>query len=132
MKNKALFFLIVDDDEEDRMIFKEALKEIDLNFCLLTAGEGQEALDLLGSVTVRVPDYIFLDINMPGMNGKTFLKELKLHDCYKNIPVVVYSTSSTKKDREDAHDLGAYRFLTKPTSLHDIVCGIKEVISLRQ
>jgi CheY-like chemotaxis protein len=109
MKKK---FLVIDDDTDDRELFCEALASVDPGINCEQAVDGKEALMRL--LSKEQPDIIFLDINMPIMDGWQFLTQLKNQDGYKNIPVIVYSTSSTQKDKRIASDLGALCFITKP------------------
>ncbi len=76
----------------------------------------------------QVPDYIFLDLNMPRMNGTQFLKALKSTEILKNIPVIVYTTSSSLKDKEEMTSFGAAYFLTKPNSLAGLRTELEQVL----
>ena len=107
-------FLVIDDDTDDRELFTEALASVDPVIVCDQATDGAEALKRLTTKAIDQPDIIFLDINMPVMNGWQFLTRLKEDDVYKHIPVIVYSTSSTQKDKRIADDLGALCFITKP------------------
>ena len=111
MKKK---FLVIDDDSDDRELFCEALASVDPGINCEQAVDGKEALTRLSSKETEKPDIIFLDINMPIMDGWQFLSHLKKEDGYKEIPVIVYSTSSTQKDKRIANDMGALCFITKP------------------
>ncbi|MBC7868208.1 MAG: response regulator, partial [Gloeobacteraceae cyanobacterium ES-bin-316] len=68
MQSKTVFFL-ADDDEDDRMLFSEALSEIDPQIKCITVKNGKEALEFLQNDLIHLPNYIFLDLNMPVMNG---------------------------------------------------------------
>ena len=107
-------FLVIDDDTDDRELFTEALASVDPVIVCDQATDGAEALKRLTAKEIDRPDIIFLDINMPVMDGWQFLKRLKKDEVYRHIPVIVYSTSSTVKDRRIADDLGALCFITKP------------------
>ena len=107
-------FLVIDDDSDDRELFSEALASVDPEIVCDQANDGAEALRRLTSQDGDKPDIVFLDINMPVMNGWQFLTRLKSEELYKNIPVIVYTTSSNLKDRQIADDLGALCFITKP------------------
>jgi CheY-like chemotaxis protein len=107
-------FLVIDDDTDDRELFTEALASVDPVIVCDQATDGAEALKRLTTKAIDEPDIIFLDINMPVMNGWQFLTRLKEDEVYKHIPVIVYSTSSTQKDKRIADDLGALCFITKP------------------
>ena len=107
-------FLLIDDDTDDRELFSEALATVDSAIICDHATDGAEALGGLINKEISEPDIIFLDINMPVMNGWEFLSRLKSEEAYRHIPVIVYSTSSTQKDKRMADDLGALCFVTKP------------------
>lgn len=107
-------FLVIDDDSDDRELFSEALASVDPEIVCDQATDGAEALKRLIGQEIDKPDIVFLDINMPVMNGWQFLTRLKNEELYKNIPVIVYTTSSNLKDRMIADDLGALCFITKP------------------
>ncbi|HEV2480827.1 MAG TPA: response regulator [Puia sp.] len=107
-------FLVIDDDSDDRELFSEALASVDPEIVCDQATDGAEALKRLIAQEIAKPDIVFLDINMPVMNGWQFLTRLKNEDQYKHIPVIVYTTSSNVRDRLIATDLGALCFITKP------------------
>lgn len=111
--------MIVDDDDDDRFCFKEAITEIDPTYRCLEAKDGIEALARL-RVAASLPDCIFMDINMPRMDGHQCLKELKDDAKLKNIPVVIYTTSSYKRDIDLAYRLGAADFLVKPVDVFSV------------
>ena len=120
-------FLIVDDDSDDQELFIEALHEID-EFCkCLTAFDGEDALKKLSDGMPR-PDFIFLDLNMPRMNGKQFLAEIKNDHKLRQIPVIIYSTSSEKKDIQETTQLGAAFFLQKPNRFNDLSKALAKII----
>jgi CheY-like chemotaxis protein len=107
-------FFLVDDDSDDRELFKDALHDIDKSIIYHAAINGKQALELLNNSLATVPDVIFLDINMPEMNGWECLKALKQSRTLKHIPVIMYSTSSQQRERDIAADLGAIYFFPKP------------------
>jgi len=107
-------FLLIDDDTDDRELFSEALAAVDPVIICDQATDGAEAFSLLRNNLHSAPDIIFLDINMPVMNGWQFLSNLKKEEGLRDIPVIVYSTSSNLKDRRIADEMGALCFITKP------------------
>jgi len=119
-------FLLIDDDTDDRELFTEALAAVDPIITCNQAIDGEEAFQKLQK-GIEQPDIIFLDINLPVMNGWQFLRKLKNADRLKDIPVIMYSTSSDQNDKETANILGASCFLTKPHSYKDLK-GVLEVI----
>ncbi|MBV9962729.1 MAG: response regulator [Parafilimonas sp.] len=107
--------LLVDDDLDDQEVFLMTLEKINKDIKCLTANNGVEALSLL-SHNSFVPDYIFLDVNMPKMNGIECLKNIKdlshLNDC----KIFMYSTTSETSVLEKSKSLGATDFIVKPAS----------------
>ena len=106
--------LLVDDDEDDREIFCLALNQVDPAIDCLTAADGLEALSILKEKAF-VPDYIFLDLNMPRMDGKECLREIRKQKDLAHIPVIMFSTSSADKEKEETKRLGASSFIVKPS-----------------
>jgi CheY-like chemotaxis protein len=109
------FFLLADDDVDDAELFGEALVSIEPPVEFHHVGDGEEVFHYLGKASNKRPDLIFLDLNMPKMSGWQCLAKLKNDMYYKNIPVIIYSTSSHQRDKEIAIELGAMGFLTKPS-----------------
>ncbi len=120
--------LLVDDDLDDIDLFREALNEIDSLVNFHSAKNGRKALELLHSPQIITPDLIFLDINMPEMNGWRCLAELKSTPLLKEIPVIMYSTSATKMDEQRASSLGAKSIYQKPERFEDLKRLLKTVI----
>ena len=106
--------LLADDDKDDRDLFSEALAELDPAITYRGAENGQKALQLLSAGDPVLPSVIFLDINMPIMNGWEALRKLKSDVRYQHIPVIIYSTASGEREKRIAEDLGALCFVTKP------------------
>jgi len=124
---KILF--LVDDDPDDKDIFQEALKVIDKNIVCYTASDGKDALNKLREA-LFLPDVVFLDLNMPVMNGKDCLRELKEDKDLKHIPVVVYSTSAAEKEKTNCLKLGAVHFISKPPQFNVLVTKLQETFSI--
>ena len=122
-------YMIVDDDAEDREFFCDAVKEIDLSAECFEANNGEDALKKLRSQK-RLPYLIFLDLNMPRMDGKSCLAELKKDNLLKHIPVIIYTTSSSHKDVEETRELGASYFLTKPADFGILRKKISSLIEM--
>lgn len=119
--------LIVDDDPDDRMIFEEALGDAAPGSICLIANGGEEALRLLRERAANPPDYIFLDLNMPRVSGKQCLTEIRKMDSLRNVPVIIYSTSTLSDDVRETRELGANHFLSKPnhfSALRDALANI--------
>lgn len=128
MLKKRTFF-IVDDDVDDQELFVEAVSEVDSSIACISVSNGEEALDVLKNRKIELPDMIFLDLNMPRLNGKQCLAQLKREKHLRDIPVVIYSTSSERKDIEETARLGAAHFLTKPNKFADLCREVLYVVS---
>jgi CheY-like chemotaxis protein len=127
--HKPRTFFIVDDDIDDQELFIEAVSEVDRSISCIPVSNCEEALAVLKNTKTDLPDMIFLDLNMPRLNGKQCLAELKRQVHLKDIPVIIYSTSSEKRDIEETTRLGAAHFLTKPNRFEDLCKAILFVLS---
>jgi CheY-like chemotaxis protein len=112
--------LLIDDDQDDQEIFLIALNDCGKKIKCEMASDAMLGLGKLDQATTQPPDFIFIDLNMPGMSGKQCLVELKKRDFLKEVPVVVYSTSSQPKDITEMKALGASDFITKPSSVKSL------------
>jgi CheY-like chemotaxis protein len=119
--------LLIDDDEDDQEIFLEALKIISHSVTYLAHSLAQDALKKLISQEID-PDVIFLDLNMPMMNGHQFLIEIKKIEGLKSIPVIMFSTTSHIHTIQISKDLGAHAFITKPRNFEELIKILKPLI----
>lgn len=106
---------IADDDIDDIEFFQEALAQVNDSAVLASGKNGVELMKKLLYPELPVPEIIFLDINMPLMNGLECLKEIKQHLHLKDIPVVMYTTSALSGTIELAYRLGANLLVEKPS-----------------
>jgi CheY-like chemotaxis protein len=127
-----MFVLIVDDDSEDRELFHEAINEVDPSIRCFALKDGREAIHHLTNELVVLPDYIFLDINMPVMNGRECLMEIKSNAKLKNIPVIMYSTTSDGHEIKQFYSLGAHDFLVKPNNFKKLIEALTSIIVLKK
>ncbi len=116
----------MDDDMDDSFVFGEVLSEVDPAIGFITAANGQEALEKLQAPGAVLPDVIFMDLNMPRMDGKQCLFELKQNPKLQHIPVMMYTTSSHSADIEQSMQLGAVCFITKPADFKEL----KNILSI--
>jgi CheY-like chemotaxis protein len=123
--------LYADDDDDDRDLMFEAFNQIDPSISCLIANDGREALEMLNQNS-ELPDYIFLDINMPVMDGKKCLQELKKDHRLKNIPVVICSTTKDKNEISQLYNLGASSFIHKPDNFNDLCEALNVFVKLIQ
>ena len=126
---KNLTFFLIDDDADDREIFDLALKQVNPDHICVSAENGELAIEKLMAEQDFLPDYIFLDLNMPVMSGKDCLREIKKIPRLKSVPVIVYSTSSAQMDIDETALLGADQYFVKPTSVSGLSEAIESLIS---
>jgi DNA-binding response OmpR family regulator len=124
-----MIIFYADDDAEDCELFTEALHHIDPEMKSIIAKDGREALAYLNN-TRELPDYIFLDINMPLVDGKKCLIEIKKSSKLKNIPVVMYSTTSDTNEIKEYYKLGAHDFLIKPNNFSTLCDSLESIFAL--
>jgi CheY-like chemotaxis protein len=129
-KNLYKHLLIIDDDVEDQEIFIEALHEVDPSVACDSVVSGEDAFNFLEANRSRLPELIFLDMNMPKLNGKQVLKEIKKSEVFSRIPVIMYSTSFAPRDIEEIRQLGAVYHLFKPSKFDDLCNSLKHLISV--
>jgi CheY-like chemotaxis protein len=107
--------LLADDDEDDRSMFLEAMGSISKDSTIITATNGENMLSILEEATF-FPDVIFMDLNMPVMNGLECLTKLKSFQKFNNIPIIIFTTSNNAHTISQMFKAGAALYLTKPTS----------------
>lgn len=115
-----------DDDHDDLEMFKDACEDLGYEVKLFDS-----ALKLLDALEdLPIPGVIFLDINMPQMDGLATLAKFKAHEKYSTIPVVIYTTSSNPVDIEKAWELGASRFITKCRTFQKIIDALRKTLAI--
>jgi CheY-like chemotaxis protein len=119
---------MIDDDEDDKEIFEEAILKCYPNVELMFAGDGEEALRILHAAT-RNPDVIFLDYNMPRMSGVDCLRILKSQERTRSIPVVMYTTSGNLEEERVTRMIGADHYLKKTNSFNELCTALKKVLT---
>jgi CheY-like chemotaxis protein len=119
--------LLIDDDADDQLIFMDAISEITTGIECITANNGSEALDHLKTIT-PAPSIIFLDLNMPRVNGFECLEQIKKDERLKQIPVIIFTTSNSPVDRRRIKDSGAEVFLTKTSDFNSLKASLQEIL----
>ncbi|GAA4447572.1 response regulator [Nibrella saemangeumensis] len=112
MKRESEVF-IVDDDEDDRLFIEETIVRNCTNCKLQSFEDGGTFLSQIGQARTN-PTLIVLDLNMPGIDGFEVLTNLKANQAMKDVPVIIFTTSSNEVDKDRANTLGAALFITKP------------------
>lgn len=130
-KKQQKIILHVDDDEDDCQLLKESVWEHDGEIKVHDVNNGRAALLFLQQAKMNsvLPSLIILDLNMPVMDGKELLEELKKDSDLSSIPIVVFTTSSNPVDKEFASKYGA-EFITKPPSIKQLSDTVKKLLYL--
>ena len=127
-----LVILLVEDDLADQKLIKISLRNEKIANDLYTVQTGEEGMDFLYhrenySDGTPQPDLILLDLNMPGMGGKEFLRRIKEDERLKQIPVVILTTSEAEKDIIDSYKLQASGYVHKPVTLEEFKEAMKKL-----
>jgi CheY-like chemotaxis protein len=121
-----MLILAVDDDRDDLDLFCDAVKEIDSSIDLISAHNAENALDYLLKNAVTLPDFVFLDINMPRVDGRECLKMIRREKLTRNLPVIMYSTSLSPPDEKLFEELNA-KFLKKASTQSELLSSLKVI-----
>jgi CheY-like chemotaxis protein len=125
-----LNILLADDDVDDCIFFREALDELLLSTKLIAVHDGEELMQLLNDETYRLPDVLFLDINMPRKNGFECLAEIKLSHKLQELPVIMFSTSFEQEVVNRLYKSGAQYFIRKPSEFSQFKKIIHHTLAL--
>jgi two-component system response regulator len=132
-KIEPITILMADDDLDDQLMAKEAFEENRMANSLKFVNDGEELLDYLNKrgkyneSNAPRPGLVLLDLNMPKMDGRTALTEIKKNPNLRRIPIVILTTSKSEEDVIKSYDLGVSSFITKPVSFNDLVAVTKEI-----
>ncbi len=121
--------LVVEDDEVDQMNIVRAFQKANIANDLYFARDGQDAIDILRKEEIKKPLLILLDLNMPRMNGLEFLQILRSNPEWKQIPVVVLTTSNVEKDKMEAYNLMVAGYVVKPVAVADFMVAVSKIES---
>ncbi len=128
MKATHLHILLVDDDEDDRMFFEEALEDLNLAADFEYVPDGLKAIERLTG-NKKLPDIVFLDLNMPLLSGRECLEQIRANDALKDLKVVIYSTSFDPVTVELLYNNGASRYIRKPGAYNELKQTISDAIT---
>lgn len=126
---KKINIVLADDDEDDRLFFKEAIEQLNLNSDLNLVENGNELMKYLEESNSTLPDLIFLDLNMPRKGGLECLREIRTSKKLKGLTVAIYSTSSSEEDIEECFVRGANVYINKPNNFESLKSVLLKVIS---
>ncbi|WP_296702697.1 response regulator [Algoriphagus sp.] len=131
---KPINILIAEDDDDDKLLIIKAFQKTLPKENVTCVSDGEALLQYLNQVApfdqvekFPIPDIILLDLNMPKKDGRTALAEIKSHENFKKIPVIIFTTSNLKDDIEITYKMGSNSFITKPGSFEGLVKVAKEI-----
>ncbi|CDF80417.1 response regulator receiver [Formosa agariphila KMM 3901] len=130
MNLQKLKVALVDDDEDDRFLFKEAMDQIHIKTELSMFENGQKFMDFLLGPNSVLPQVVFLDLNMPVKNGLECLQEIRTTEHLKELSVAIYSTSSSEVDIDETFINGANIYINKPNDFSKLKSVIEKVLQI--
>jgi CheY-like chemotaxis protein len=130
MTKDPIQVLLADDDEDDRLFFSDAFREIKIKTLVETVNDGVELMEYLNQKTEDQPHILFLDLNMPRKSGMECLLEIKQMNRYKEMAVAIYSTSASDEDIEETFILGANVYIKKPSNFNTLKKILEQVITV--
>ena len=119
--------ILADDDEDDRFVFKDVIREVDSTVRVEIVSNGLQLMNLLQHFA---PDLLFLDLEMPYKNGLECLVEIGSNPALQQLPVIVFSSTTRPANIQTAYEMGAHLFLIKETSFTEYTAAIKTILQL--
>lgn len=131
---KPGFILIAEDDTDDRFLIQAAFEERGHVQPIQFVENGVELLAVLNTLSSDAtpsgyPHLILLDLNMPKKDGREVLKEIKQHDSYKEIPVIIFTTTQNELEVKRCYELGADGYIVKPISFDSLLQIVDDITS---
>jgi CheY-like chemotaxis protein len=128
LENAPLHILLADDDESDRLLFKEVFEELKIKTIVHTVNNGMELMDYLTKENIPLPHLLFLDLNMPRKNGLQCLKEIRSNKNLNDISIAIYSTSASEKDIDETFLNGANVYIKKPNNFSMLKLVLEQAV----
>ena len=130
MNKEYIHIILADDDEDDRLFFTDAFEELKISTKVQTYNDGSELMEYLNSEDAILPEFLFLDLNMPEKNGIECLKEIKGNDKFSDIAIAIYSTSSSEEHIEETFVTGANIYIKKPNDFETLKKVLSDVVTI--
>jgi CheY-like chemotaxis protein len=130
MPKDSIRVLLADDDEDDRLFFKDAFGELKIKTKVETVNDGVELMEYLGKEKGEIPHILFLDLNMPRKSGLDCLEEIKELEYLKDMAIAIYSTSASEEDIEETFIKGANVYIKKPSNFNTLKKVLEQVITI--
>lgn len=117
---RKLSIILAEDDFDDRLLFEEAIKELPVSVELTTVSNGEELIAWLSNKKNKLPDILFLDLNMPRKNGFASLGEIKNDSYLQDLPVVIFSTTTNREMIKQVFKDAAHYYIKKPVHFWEL------------
>ncbi len=130
MKKNKIRILLADDDNDDCRLFQEALNDLPIETELTTVPNGEQLMELLAKKRKRLPDVLFLDLNMPRKNGFSSLGEIKRNNELDQLPVIIFSTAIEEEKIRQVYKDAAHYYIRKPATFSELKNVIFKVLAL--
>lgn len=130
--NTSIKIFLAEDDEDDRLLFHEAMNEIDSEIEVIESFDGVHLLENLKEYKINKTDLVFLDLNMPLMNGFECLDRIKNDPDLKTLRTIIFSTTAEDDYVEKSFQKGAFMYIKKPNSFQDLINTISTIINLEE
>jgi CheY-like chemotaxis protein len=130
MESNPLRILLADDDEADRLLFKDAFRELKIKTVVDTVNDGVELMEYLDKQELPLPQLLFLDINMPRKNGLECLKEIRANPALNDISIAIFSTSESEKDMRETFLNGANIYVHKPADFGTLKQMLEKAVTV--
>jgi len=128
MGREKLHLLLADDDDDDCLLFRDALHELPRATDLSIVSDGEELMEFLLKPEQELPDFLFLDLNMPRKNGTECLQEIKQNKKLVKLPVIIFSTCALQTTIDQLFTMGAQHYIRKPASFSELTELIHQAI----
>ncbi len=128
MQNEPILILLADDDENDRLLFTDAFQELKIKTIIHTVNDGLQLMAYLLKNKSKLPQLLFLDLNMPFKNGLDCLKEIRSNLDLRELSVAIFSTSLAQKDIDETFIQGANIYINKPNSFNDLKAVLNKAV----
>lgn len=129
-RSTPILILLADDDEDDQTFFRESVDSLGIAAELKIFNDGEELLQYVFDTNARMPDIVFLDLNMPKCNGVDCLSSIRKIKAYADVPVIIYSTSKQKNDILTTYNLGANLYVKKPNDFQSLPKLLNRIFSI--
>jgi len=130
MRSKKINILLADDDQGDCLLFKEALNELPVSVKLTIVHNGEEVIEEISKKGKKMPDVLFLDLNMPRKNGFASLGEIKRSNILQDLPVIIFSTTAQMDAVMKVYRDAAHYYICKPTDFAQLKRVLYEALTL--